>query len=376
MSKHWFAVTASFPVLDFDIGKFISAIPMTAFHNILDMFLNYVDCTALRFHEQNFTSAHILKLRTWIMKPTQVDLIDRCLGLILMKGVKVLEINTTDAEPLYRVPNIVLSASSLTSLNLCECELPSSIMVDVIKFKSLRQLDLSRVPLDEEVIKRLTASCPLLEKLVVQDCHGYKRFMIYGLKKLKEVKILYDHEVEMINIEAPNLCYLGVDDSEKRGAPSMDLAACKNLRTLNLGWLTFPTSYGFADLLSNFPLLEVLFLSLPDHCNSLRLSSPSLRILGLYTGCDLENIDLYTPNLELCDYNCWIYDVTFERDSHRSKAHLQCLFRINVGTLWVQTLRQFLDKKHRFKVLKLSFRSTVPNSLLSFLCLWLVQAVL
>ncbi|GJV17164.1 F-box domain containing protein [Tanacetum coccineum] len=360
VSKHWFAVTASFPVLDFDISKFYSAIPITAFQNILDMFLKYVDRTALRFHEQNFTSAHTLKLRTWIMKPTQVNLINQCLGLILMKGVKVLVIDISDDEPLYRVPNIVLSASSLTSLDLHKCELPSSIMVDGVKFKSLRQLDLHRVPLNEEVIKHLTASCPLLEKLVVEHCPGFKIFMIYG-QNLQEVKFFYDHVVEKISIEAPNLCNLGVADLEIRGAPSMDLATCINLKMLNLGWLTFPTSYGFADLLSSFPLLETLFLSLPGHCNSLRLSSPSLKILRLYTGCDLENIDLYTPNLELCDYNCFVYDVIFETDSHSSRAHLQCLFKIDAGNLWVQTLRQFLDKKHRFKVLKLSLRSKYPN---------------
>nr|GEV24859.1 hypothetical protein [Tanacetum cinerariifolium] len=301
------------PRFGLDINKFYSAIPITAFQNILDMFLMYVDRTALRFHEQNFTSAHILKFRTWIMKPTQVDLINQCLGLILMKGVKVLEIDISDDEPLYRVPNIVLSASSLTSLDLHKYELPSSIMVDGIKFKSLRQLDLHRVPLNEEVIKHLTTSCPLLEKLVVEHCPGFKFFMIYG-QNLQEVKFFYNHVVEKISIEAPNLCNLGVADLEIRGAPSMDLATCKNLKMLNLGWLTFPTFYGFADLLSSFPLLETLFLSLLGHCNSLS-----------------------------------------------SRAHLQCLFKIDAGNLWVQTLRQFLDKKHRFKVLKLSLRSKYPN---------------
>ena len=60
---------------------------------------------------------------------------------------------------------------------LFKCELPLSMMEDVINFKSLKMLRLDSVPLNEDVIKRLFIGCPLFEELIVEFCYGSEDFV-------------------------------------------------------------------------------------------------------------------------------------------------------------------------------------------------------
>ncbi|GKD62245.1 F-box domain containing protein, partial [Tanacetum coccineum] len=173
-----------------------------------------------------------------------------------------------------------------------------------MKFKSLKLLRLEYLRLDEEVIKILTTSCPLLEELTVIDCSGFKRFCVYGLKNLQIVRFCYEYGVERIDIEAPNLCFLLLSSSHEENVtlPCVNVASCKKLTTLHYSGYPFPSSKGFTDLSSHFPFLENLFLDLPDGCNSLKLSSHSLKTFVLCSECELEDIDINAPNLLLFEY--------------------------------------------------------------------------
>ncbi|GJU35098.1 F-box domain containing protein [Tanacetum coccineum] len=211
--------------------------------------------------------------------------------LILTKGVQVLEIDITNRNsihippygPIFCLPDILLSVSSLTSLKLCNCEWPSSLMVIGMRFKSLKLLSLEYLLLDEEVIKILTTSCPLLEELTVRYCSGFKRFCIYGLKNHQIVQFFYEHGVERIDIAAQNLSFLLLSSSHEKNVtlPCVNVASCKKLTTLHYSGNPFPASKGFTDLSSHFSFLENLFLDLPDERNSLKLSSHSLRTFVL-----------------------------------------------------------------------------------------------
>ncbi|PWA39808.1 F-box domain, Leucine-rich repeat domain, L domain-like protein [Artemisia annua] len=366
LSKNWFAIMASFPILDFDIGNFNRAIhgcwsPISDSIYVIHKFFNYVDSTTSRFCNQNITSAQTFTLSTMIEKPMQIDIVDRCLELILMKGVKVLKVDFSNwagvisDKPLYRLPKILLSASSLTSLKICRCKLPLSLIVDVVKFKSLKMLKLEHVPLSEKMIKHLMTGCPLLEKLTIKHCYGFKRFCVYGLQSLQQVRICFVSEVERVDIEALNLYYLVLNDWDGRVAPSMNLASCKKLTKLSYSGCLSSTLEGLVDLSFNFPFLETLILNLPDKCSSLKLSSHSLKTLMLYSECDLENIDINTPNLLLFGYNGYsqLFSPT-KSISDRSKARMEFVPNIYVDTLWFRCLRQFLDKKIGFKELKLN----------------------
>ncbi|GKC21253.1 F-box domain containing protein [Tanacetum coccineum] len=132
-------------------------------------------------------------------EPPEVDIIEKCLESVLNKGVKVLDIDLLNHQD-----------QSATSFTVSNSKLPSSLMVGVVKFKSLKLLSLCKVTIDEEVIKRLTASCPILKILELSRCFGLKIFCVSGLQNLKYVCFYYNHGVERIDIDVPNLRECGI----------------------------------------------------------------------------------------------------------------------------------------------------------------------
>ncbi|GKF61702.1 F-box domain containing protein, partial [Tanacetum coccineum] len=135
-------------------------------------------------------------------------------------------------ESMYRLPDILTSASSLTSLKVYNCMLPSSLRADVPNFKSLKVLWLNNVCLDPLVIKHLTASCPLLEDLIVEYCNGFKKSCGW-LQNLKKAHFIYNgvNGFKRIDIEAPNLCEFHFCVSYMEGigasATSVNMGLCK-----------------------------------------------------------------------------------------------------------------------------------------------------
>ncbi|GKD01441.1 hypothetical protein Tco_1171715, partial [Tanacetum coccineum] len=73
----------------------------------------------------------------------------------------------------------------------------------------------------------------------------------------------------------------------------MNLASCKKLTNVCY------QGKGLADLSSNFPFLEDLFLVLPDECERLNVSSHSLRTFMLHSKCELDKINVDALNLLL-----------------------------------------------------------------------------
>ncbi|KAJ0770848.1 putative F-box domain-containing protein [Helianthus annuus] len=144
LSKTWIRLTASFPLLDFTIYKFKSR----------ESFFKYVEYTTSRFCHQKVT-AYTLRLITDLREPAELDIVNRCLELLLQNGVYDLVINVVNlsespfASAKYCLPNILLSVSALISLAIHGCDLPSSFMVDALTFKSLIRLKLENIHIDE-----------------------------------------------------------------------------------------------------------------------------------------------------------------------------------------------------------------------------------
>ncbi|PWA71546.1 F-box domain, Leucine-rich repeat domain, L domain-like protein [Artemisia annua] len=384
LSNYWFGLTASFPIFNFNFLKFMevlesSGIPLDT-EDQMDFFLKYVQYTISRFCEQN-VSVHTFNITTSFCDPTEVAIIDKCIGLILEKGVKELVIDIPNwtygyglqYPHMYHVPNIFLSASSLTSLTLCYCEIPSSFMVDAVKFKSLKLLHLKSVRLNEEVITSFTTSCPLLEEFIVIYCYGLKRFWVYGHLNLRQVEIQFRPEIDRIDIDAPNLCFLCLYDfnSERGAPPSMNLASCKKLTKVCYH------GEGLVDLSHNFPFLEDLFLNLPKKCKRLTLSSHSLRTIMLNSECDLGNIDLNAPNLLLFGFTDNLhFHSPMGSFSIPSKPCMEWDREDFVEDNWFEMLRQILDKKLRFKELKLHINVVLyrPTFDSSFIVLYIISS--
>ncbi|XP_076928250.1 uncharacterized protein LOC143592145 [Bidens hawaiensis] len=350
LSKTWFHLTASFPILYFYDDYFTSR----------ETFFKYVFYTSSRFCHQDIVTADEFMLVTTIQEPGELNVVNRCLELLLDKGMGALAIKITynllkSPIPNYRLPNTLLSVSMLYALVVCGYELPSSLMLDVVQFKSLIHLELERVHIDNDMIKYLTTSCPLLEKLVIRDCDGFKRFCVYGHQNLHTVEVVYNTPVDTIDIETPNLSSLMVGDKGLTGAPRMNLASCKKLTTFIYIGHPLPNSNGFTNFLSNFPFIECLLFGTTYKCSNLKISSHSLRTLVVYFPiCDLEEIELNTPNLVFFSYPC---KPRFFSPKVRHLTHLkgcmQCYLDDSINTLWFKNLSQFLGKKTEFKVLNL-----------------------
>ncbi|PWA73685.1 F-box domain, Leucine-rich repeat domain, L domain-like protein [Artemisia annua] len=251
LSKNWFDLTGSFPVLDFDFRKIDRAIIESGipYHcrNVIDRairesFFNYVAYTMAKFLMQS-VSVHTFNFVAdlWMIE----------------KGVKVLvfEIGESYLEPrpLYCLPNRLSSASALTSLSICRCVLPSSLMIGVFKFKCLKLLALESVPLHDEVIMYLTTNCPLLEEIKLNFCYGFKRFCVYGHQNLQKVEIEYIEALDRIDIDAPNLCFLYLVDWEEKGQKAR--IECHPERNVNSLW--FRQLRRFLDQKNGFKVLTM-----------------------------------------------------------------------------------------------------------------------
>ncbi|GKB83417.1 hypothetical protein Tco_0950312 [Tanacetum coccineum] len=89
-------------------------------------FVNYVAYSMAKFLTQS-TSVHKFNFVTELKDGREVYVLDKCLGFILRRGVKVLVVNIgesyLDPRLLYHLPNRLSSASVLTSLTICGCVL-------------------------------------------------------------------------------------------------------------------------------------------------------------------------------------------------------------------------------------------------------------
>ncbi|KAF5765312.1 putative F-box domain, leucine-rich repeat domain superfamily, F-box-like domain superfamily [Helianthus annuus] len=339
LSKTWFNLTASFHILDFSIYRF-------GFSQ-RESFFKYVEYTTSRFCHHNLP-AHTFKLITCIRNPAELVVVNRCLELVLKNGVRELLISITySSVSKYCLPNTLLSVSLLRSLTVRDCALPSSFMLDALKFESLIYLELANVHIDDEVIKYITTSCPVLQEFKISYCYGFKRFCVYGHQNLQNVVIDVDIPIEIIGIEAPNLTTLEVSGIQP---PQMSLVSCKKLTSVSYNGY----SNDFPNFLSNFPLVENLTLVSESGCKSLKLSSHSLRTLLLHSHCDLEKIELSTPNLGVFIYSrsAW-YPYPEIRHLPHLKECMRCYPDRYIDARWFQKLRLFLDKKNGFKALNL-----------------------
>ncbi|GJY32351.1 F-box domain containing protein, partial [Tanacetum coccineum] len=372
LSKKWFALTTSFPLLYFHLDLHWPW-PYPEFDNDslyrVEMFYRYLEYTVSRFCDQNDVSAHTLDFFANFVDLGQIQLFGRCLELVVEKDLQVLVIDVEywdENLPMFRLPNTLLSASSLTSLTLISCKLPSPLMVGVVQLKSLRLLSLSYLPIDEGVIEHLTKGCPLLEEMYITYCYGLRTFCVKSHHNLQKVEIYRhsDYILDRIDVDAPNLKYFlldhGIDDFKKKDydtdkATCMSLGSCKKLTTFYYRGLP---SKKFSDLLSNFPFIENLLLHLSSPVDNLKLSHHFLKILELHWYCSLEEIDLYAPNLLLFeyDYNPNVFPgfLAMSRiDSSLAKGCMKCYTDKDFDILWFQRLRRFLDKNRIFKVLEL-----------------------
>ncbi|KAI9197739.1 hypothetical protein LWI28_003502 [Acer negundo] len=106
----------------------------------------------------------------------------------------------------YIIPPILLFADSIEHLELKCCTLKSPR--NYVNLSSLRKLVLSKVYMDDHMIKNLLGGCPLIEILRLEDCGGFKSLELVGLTRLEDLFIISCMDLVEINFETPNLQFL------------------------------------------------------------------------------------------------------------------------------------------------------------------------
>ncbi|GER49076.1 P-loop containing nucleoside triphosphatehydrolases superfamily protein, partial [Striga asiatica] len=92
--------------------------------------------------------------------------------------------------PYYNLPSAVFFSESLEELHLNKCRLSS---VESMQFKSLRTLTLERVQVDGGTFDTKTLGCPLLIRLVINDCWELRNVRLSKVPGLKHF-VLFDSE--------------------------------------------------------------------------------------------------------------------------------------------------------------------------------------
>ncbi|XP_059455203.1 uncharacterized protein LOC132185447 [Corylus avellana] len=176
----------------------------------------------------------------------------------------------------YAVPESILTAKSIIEFYLCGAIFKSCY--SDINLSSLRKLVLKRVDMNDQIFRTLISGCPALEEITIGQCYGLKNIHVRSLPRLMAVTLLYNPELEIFKIEAPNLKKLLLES-------------------------TIVTDKWLHDFLSKHLLIESLELR---HCNMLKrikISSDHLKSLTICHCAKLVEANIITLNLDRLKYS-------------------------------------------------------------------------
>ncbi|CAK9174516.1 unnamed protein product [Ilex paraguariensis] len=269
LSKAWNRIWLSASIFDFNLHFYYdhiednpslkSSIRDDKIHRAAqEEYLNSIDESLRR---RLLLSFSVSVVGMWINIPTfevSVPFMDRWMDTTIQSNLQKLELKISvddDSSYKYRPPQILLSAKSLTVLELYDCTLDSNCD---IKLSQLRKQDLRYVCLlDEKMLSNLAFNFPLIEDLVLRNCQGLKNLrLVPELSQLKHVDIdlwylSNNNEVQCIEITVPHLCTLSFEG--RRRWDRISFGALKELKLREAIWIT---DEKFQNLMSNLPELE------------------------------------------------------------------------------------------------------------------------
>ncbi|XP_059310434.1 uncharacterized protein LOC132061805 [Lycium ferocissimum] len=271
-------------------------------------------------------------------------LIDKWIDTALQNGVKDLVYRyISSSNPLYPVPIFtILASKSLIKLVLARCDLRHlALPSGVVKCDSLRELSVSVVRLDENMLQTLLASCPLIENFIIELCTELKKIELLNLQKIKSVSIWIRRD-QHVKIQAPTLEHLSYFGDLKESTV-LDVVECQNLKSLKLSHARI--SGVLEHLISRSKFLESLTLD--------RVSKG----LGRFNICEklllkdlkikrCEGIgELDAPNLVSLEYvGSQIPELEIAKKSSQLKHTKIVLYNWNnLNVAWFRKFRNFLS---------------------------------
>ena len=169
-------------------------------------FINAID-SSLRLRQKD---VNLVRLRLRLHLDDIKSLIDSWIDAALERKVKELDLYLLPRsipEP-YGLPAKIFSTTTITVLSLEQCRLEICGDVDL---PALRKLCLRKILCDEQAIRQLISSCPLIEDLDIVSCGKLKKLHVSGLANLHRLVVTCCYNLRRIEIDAPSLQYFMYD---------------------------------------------------------------------------------------------------------------------------------------------------------------------
>ncbi|KAL3620472.1 hypothetical protein CASFOL_035384 [Castilleja foliolosa] len=181
----------------------------------------------------------ILRSGSYLKKFEVYFLYDECYALdvnvwvrfAVKNNVKELSLKLHSGRYLYTLPQVLYSSSSLTCLWLQRCIVAPQLKIE---WPCLTQLVFEDVEFRDDVIQEILLGCPVLCRLELRHCWGFKRLDVNS-ECLHELW-LFDYEdknnIDLLEISAPCLRSLHVSFSPV--AKKLQLINVQSLVTVNI----------------------------------------------------------------------------------------------------------------------------------------------
>ncbi|RVW94153.1 hypothetical protein CK203_038201 [Vitis vinifera] len=149
--------------------------------------INAVD-SYLKLRQKDASLAK-LRLHLHLNDVESRSLIDSWIDVALERKVKELDLFTLPrgrarGKP-YSLPAKIFAATTITVLSLRRVILEICGDIDL---PALRKLYLGEIRCDEQPIQKLISSCPLIDCLHIESCHGLQKLHVSGLANLRRLE--------------------------------------------------------------------------------------------------------------------------------------------------------------------------------------------
>uniref|UniRef100_A0A2P2LVS2 Uncharacterized protein n=1 Tax=Rhizophora mucronata TaxID=61149 RepID=A0A2P2LVS2_RHIMU len=367
LSKTWYRLRESHPILEFDQSYFVgqdlasirpkhfSHTQREQFSESIGNFTKFVEDSLQRFSKLNFRLKKF-RLSISLIGSELCSTVDKWIELAIGCGVREFILHVkTDEDGNYTVPETVLSAKCISNLDICGCSWMHPFARYNIQLQFLENLSLDHVHVNEEMIQKLTKECPLLENLSLLNCWGLKRFDLSKLIKLKDICLVVK-DLESIKIVAPSLQTFILHTGIGTELCMIDMVECKNLRSLHLLCVKI-ADQEFHNLISMFSLLEHLVVHHCAYLGKVNISSKQLKSLTLLYNTQLEDVEIDTPNLLQFSYRSCKVPQTYSINAP-CKWFVDFVCHDASDTLWYLKVKKFLRTTNQLAKLGLSIISS------------------
>ncbi|XP_074284630.1 uncharacterized protein LOC141609476 [Silene latifolia] len=349
LSKRWYDVWSSIPVLDFHFQYFDT--------DKIQSFLGFIDRTMQRYFTQKY---RIMKLNLELrMVNEKIELlVDKWLKIAVQNQVEKLEFQVHDQHsPVYRLPEFLFRAKSLKVLTCGNVVMPYYETMELI---SLEYLHLIVKNVDVDMFQRIITFCPLVELDITIEELG--KISLPWTRKMNEGTEFVDSGIMQSNFKASplrNFAYHGLFRCIT-WPWNMNVVALKNLRKLEIVCATITDDIVF-ELAHGLVALERLVLATCTGLKCIEVSSISLKDLAIVECEDLTEVTVDAPNLLEFWYNCELETpLSLSRVQDHCNAQFFPLFVLDsITTVWLVKLKKFLVETSAFKSLLIELSNSL-----------------